>query len=106
MKPNSMWLDKAVCGLAHHPISYIFDKGNSTQSLAALRRGGKKYTTQQQNPNAGSAPSSLGVANLGMDPETQATHAQLSQTGYITRPPALDWQNDHCVIYIPAGRAK
>lgn len=42
MQSNRMWWDKAVCGLAHHPISHICDKGNRTQSLAALKRGGGK----------------------------------------------------------------
>lgn len=41
MQSNRMWWDKAVCGLAHHPISYVCDKGNRAQSLAALRRGEK-----------------------------------------------------------------
>lgn len=108
MQSNRMWWDKAVCGLAHHPISHICDEGNRTQSLAALKRGGgkKKYTTQQQNSRLASAPTSPGVANLGIDPEPQATHAQLPCTGHITRPPALDWQNDCCVIYISTGTEK
>lgn len=84
MQSNRMWWDKAVCGLAHHPVSSIRDKGNRTQSFAALRRGKKKYTTQQQqNPKASSAPTSLGVANLGIDTEPQATRDDAPATGCI-----------------------
>lgn len=106
MQSNRMWWDKAVCGLAHHPISYIWDKGNRAQSLAALRRGEKTPTTQQQNPKASSDPTSLGVANSGIDPEQWATRAQLPRPGHITRPPALDWHHDYWVIYVSAGREK
>lgn len=49
MQSNRIWWDKAVCGLAHHPISYIWDKGNTAQSLAALRSGEK---TPQPNNKA------------------------------------------------------
>lgn len=88
MQSNRMRWDKAVCGLAHHPISYSCDKGNRTQSLAALRRGGeKKYTAQQQqNPQAGSAPTSLGVANLGIDPEpTYRLHHKATTSVGLTK---------------------
>lgn len=65
-----------MCGLAYRPISYVCDKGNRTQSPAALRMREKKCTTQQQpNPKAGSAPTSLGVGNLRIDPEPRANHA-------------------------------
>jgi len=48
-----MWWDKAVCGLAHHPVSCISDKENRTQSLATLRSGGKK---KKQNHHTGRKP--------------------------------------------------